>query len=119
MHEISVCCAVAETVRRHASGRRVVAVNVEIGQLRQIVPETMTFCWGHVVDGTELQGARLVVDYIPMRVTCRSCGTSAEMTRPVLVCEGCGGADVTVLGGDEFAIVSIDVDDPTSSRPRR
>ncbi len=110
MHELSLCSAIADTVRDHTSGRRVERVNLQIGYLRQVVPDTLLFCWGFITDGTELDGSKLVVDHIPARITCRACGTRTEIERPVLVCEGCGGTDVELVSGDEFLIESIDAE---------
>ena len=56
MHELSMCDAIARTVVDRAAGRRVLSVSVRIGHLRQVVPDTMTFCWEMVTAGTELDG---------------------------------------------------------------
>ena len=57
MHELSMCDAIARTVVDRAAGRRVLTVKVRIGHLRQVVPDTMTFCWEMVTAGTELERA--------------------------------------------------------------
>ena len=48
VHELSICSSIADIVTRHAAGRTVQVINVRAGQLRQIVPDTLVYCWGLV-----------------------------------------------------------------------
>ena len=41
MHELSICRSIADIVRRHAGEGTVSTIHVQIGQLRQIVPDTL------------------------------------------------------------------------------
>jgi hydrogenase nickel incorporation protein HypA/HybF len=66
MHEISVCEAIAGTVRQRAEGRAPARVRVRIGYLRQVVPDSLVFNWEMVTAGTDLEGCNLDVDYIPL-----------------------------------------------------
>ncbi len=109
MHEISLCTALARTVSRHAAGNEVRQVNVRIGHFRQVVPETLTFCWSSTIEGTDLAGAELVVDYVPAVVRCRHCGAETTLEDPFLLCGACDSVDVELLQGDELSIQSIDV----------
>lgn len=109
MHELSVCRAIATTVTEHASGREVARVEVRIGHLRQVVPDTLAYCWGVVTDGTDLAGCRLEITYVPAVGRCRACDAETELTRPVLVCGQCGGREMTLVSGEEFLVASIDV----------
>ncbi|MDA8290697.1 MAG: hydrogenase maturation nickel metallochaperone HypA [Actinomycetota bacterium] len=109
MHELSISRAIAETVRRHAAGRRVGLVRVEVGQLRQVVPDTLRHCWGLVVEGSDLDGAGLEVVEVPATLECRACGSRRELTEPVLRCEGCGATDVAIVSGEELLVTSYDL----------
>ena len=48
MHELSIAGAIVATVERHAGGRAVTSVRVRVGRLRQVVPESLEFCFGIV-----------------------------------------------------------------------
>lgn len=109
MHEISLCSAIATTVREHAADQEVRRVTVRIGHLRQVVPETLSFCWDLTIEGTELGGAALDVEYVPAIIRCRGCGTETTLEDPFPLCGSCDGADVELLQGEEFSIQSIDV----------
>ncbi len=110
MHELALCAAIAATVGDHAGGAAVRAVNVEIGHLRQVVPETLQFCWTLHNEGTPLQGCELVVDHVPAAIRCRGCGDRTVLEEPLLVCGSCDGTDVELTSGEELSVTSIDVD---------
>ncbi|WP_250291369.1 MULTISPECIES: hydrogenase maturation nickel metallochaperone HypA [unclassified Frankia] len=109
MHELSICHAIAGIVLEHAGDRPVRAVNIRVGQLRQIVPGTLVHCWSLVSQDTALDGSRLRVESVPARVRCAGCGHSWTLSAPVMRCGRCGGQDVSVLHGEEFLITSLEL----------
>ncbi|HUF31959.1 MAG TPA: hydrogenase maturation nickel metallochaperone HypA [Acidimicrobiales bacterium] len=109
MHELSVCQAIVDTVRDHAGGRPLRQVNVRIGHLRQVVPDSLLFSWEILTEDSELAGCTLAVEHIAAVIGCRGCGVETELDRPLMVCPACEGHDVEVLRGEEFQIASIDV----------
>src|SRR6266851_1635462 len=72
-HELSICGSVADIVTRRAAGRGVKVINVRVGQLRQVVPDTLVYCWELVSADTPLAGSRISVEAVPARIRCRSC----------------------------------------------
>lgn len=110
MHELALCKAIAETATDHAGGRAVRSIHLRIGHFRQVVPETLQFCWEMRTEGTELDGCGLVVDYVPAVVRCRECGDTSTLRDPILLCDGCDGANVELITGEEFLVESIDVE---------
>lgn len=109
MHELSICRAIADIVNRHSAGRPVRTVHIRIGQLRQIVPETLAYCWPLVNDETPLSGSALDVEHVPARIRCRNCDRTQELNAPILVCDHCSGQDVEIIAGEEFLITSLDL----------
>lgn len=115
MHELSVCKAIADIAGRHAAGRPVRVINLRVGQLRQIVPDTLVYCWTLVSAGTPLAGSALTVDQVPARIRCRACGREAELgDEPSFRCGGCRGTDVEVVAGEEFLVTSLELGEPPS-----
>lgn len=110
MHELSLCNAIADTVTAHAAGRPVTCVRVRIGAYRQVVPDTLAFCWEMQVAGSDLAQCELELETVPAVVTCRTCGADTTLDFPILLCGACDGADVELVMGEEFQIESIDVD---------
>jgi hydrogenase nickel incorporation protein HypA/HybF len=110
VHELSICESIADITTRHAAGRTVVAINVRIGQLRQVVPDTLVYCWELVSADTPLAGSRISVEPVPARVRCRRCEAVTEIGDvPAFECRGCGGFDVEVVSGEEFLITSLEL----------
>ena len=110
MHELSLSRAIVETATRHAGAGRVVQVNVTIGALRQVVPESLTFCFQLVARGTACEGAVLDSRLRPARMRC-ACGEEWELQEPSLRCPACGGAQTSVLDGDQLSVDSIEVEE--------
>jgi hydrogenase nickel incorporation protein HypA/HybF len=110
VHELSICGAIGDIVSRRAGGRAVRVINIRVGQLRQVVPDTLAYCWEMVSADTSLEGARLAVEQVPARLRCRDCGSEAEIgDLPVFICASCGGTDTQVVAGEEFLITSLDL----------
>ncbi|MEZ5076741.1 MAG: hydrogenase maturation nickel metallochaperone HypA [Solirubrobacterales bacterium] len=107
MHELSLSSAILETVLRHAEGRPVSSVQMRVGTLRQVVPDSLDFYFGIVSRGTECEGARLEQEVVAARLRCRECGAEWEPELPLFRCAACGGAAVDTVAGEEFEIESI------------
>jgi hydrogenase nickel incorporation protein HypA/HybF len=110
LHELSISRSIAETVRRHAEGRPVASVRVEVGHLRQIVPGSLRHCWQLTVAGTDLDGSDLEVIEIPASIECLNCATRRELTEPVFRCAFCGSDHVSIASGEELTIASYDLE---------
>jgi hydrogenase nickel incorporation protein HypA/HybF len=110
VHELSLSSAILETVERHAAGRRVTKVNMTIGALRQVVPESLEFYFGIVSRDTVCDGAALTQDIVQVRARCDVCGDEWELDLPIFLCARCGGAGRPV-SGEELEVESIEVID--------
>lgn len=110
MHELALCQAIAGVVKPYADGRHVDTVRVQIGALRQVVAESLSFCWTLVRDYADMPDAELELEFVTAEVQCRSCGRPSKITsRWSLLCPHCDSADVEVLCGNEFQVTSLDV----------
>jgi hydrogenase nickel incorporation protein HypA/HybF len=110
VHELSLCEAIAGVVKPYVDGRHVDVVRVRIGALRQVVPESLSFCWTLVRDYEDMPDAELELELIIAEVQCRSCGQRSTITSQwCLLCPRCESADVEVLRGNEFLVTSLDV----------
>ena len=111
MHELSLCAAIADIVTRRAEHRHVAAVHVRIGELRQVVPDTLAFCWTMVTDGTDLADRR-------SRHRAGACDVALPHLRPesapiasvfAFACSECGSVEVDITAGDEFDVTALDL----------
>ena len=108
MHELAITQSIVDAARERAAGRPVHRVLVRAGRLTAVVPEAMQFCFELIVEGTELSGATLEIEQPEGRAHCAACGSDFALPDLVLLCP-CGSADVTVTGGRELQIVSMEV----------
>jgi hydrogenase nickel incorporation protein HypA/HybF len=110
VHELSLCQAIAGVAKSHAAGRHVERVRVRIGALRQVVPESLSFCWTLLRDAEGMPDAELEVEHVAAEVSCRACGTRSAITSQWSVwCPQCDSPDVEILQGNEFMVASLDV----------
>ncbi|MCX4098097.1 hydrogenase maturation nickel metallochaperone HypA [Nocardia sp. alder85J] len=109
MHELAICESIVHAVREHAAGRPVRTVHLRIGNLRQVVPDTLIFCWSLVTDGSDLAEVELLVERIEGRIRCRQCHGERVLDDYVFACDRCGGVDVEVVAGEEFLITALEL----------
>ena len=110
MHELSLCRAIAAVIRPHAVGRLVDVVRVQVGALRQVVPDSLAFCCTIVRDDENMADAELELEFVAAEVACRGCGQQSDIeSRLSVACPRCQSADVAVVRGEEFLVTSVDV----------
>lgn len=111
VHELSICRSISKIVEAHAAGRTVQRVRLDVGHLRQVVPESLRYCWDIVVRDTALDGVPLEITHIPAVIACRSCGALTTVSVPVFRCGSCECVETDVVSGDELLVTSLDLAD--------
>ncbi len=110
MHELSLCGAIYDIADRAAAGRPVSVIHLQVGRMRQIVPDTLAYCWTMVCDDTPLAGSRLDVDHRPVTLHCLLCGEDTTLSvELLLLCRACGGNQVSITSGEELLVTSLDL----------
>ena len=110
MHELSLCRSIYGIVDRAREGRAVSAVHLQVGQLRQVVPGSLTYCWGLVTETSPLAGSQLVIDHVPVQLDCTDCGARTAVEHVlVLTCASCGSGQISIHTGEEFMVTSMDL----------
>ncbi len=117
MHELSISRSILDAAVAHAGGRRVRRIDMTIGALRQVVPGSLAFYFEIVSRGTACEGARLQTRLASARLRC-ACGEEWELQEPSFRCPRCAGGEVTVLGGEELTVDSIEVEEETCTAAR-
>ena len=112
MHELSIAGAVVDTALRHAEDRRVLVVNLRVGQLRQVIPDSLAFYFDIVARDTPAEGARLEQVVVPARLRCGGCSGEWDMEgTPEFRCPRCADGEVAVIAGNELEVDSIEVEE--------
>jgi hydrogenase nickel incorporation protein HypA/HybF len=114
VHELGIAeeilRAVLPEAERHGA-KRVTRVGLRVGVLRAVVPDNLSFLFGHVAAGTIAEGAVLAIEEEPLSTCCPTCGARGESPTLLLECPACGAIGVHLSGGDDLRIVDIDIDD--------
>lgn len=135
MHELALSRAIVDAALRHAEGRRVTAVHVRLGALRQAVPESLAFYFDLVAAQAGCEGARLELEPVPALLRCPACGREWDPAPPPLAAHGalpagalppipsfgcpeCGAGGVAIAG-EELEVAWIEVEEPGPPQPRR
>ena len=119
MHELSIVSSIVETVTETLAalpdtsrGARVLEVRLRVGALASVIPESLEFCWGIASEGTPLEGAKLVVNLLPVVIHCVPCGQDAELEGvQSFRCPRCGEPCSDMRQGRELEIDSIEIED--------
>jgi hydrogenase nickel incorporation protein HypA/HybF len=108
MHELALTQCIVDQVAQRLEGQRVTSVQLEIGKLSGVVPDSVRFCFDLVTNGTALEGSLLVIGEPDGRAHCERCGDDFSLPDLFLLCP-CGSADVRVISGTELLIKSVKV----------
>ncbi|ODT99035.1 MAG: hydrogenase maturation nickel metallochaperone HypA [Planctomycetes bacterium SCN 63-9] len=108
MHELGIAQEIVSLVSEHASGRTVTSVTLEIGKLSAILPDAIHFCFDLCSEGTELEGAELVIHEIPGKAHCPECGADLSFDRPFGRCD-CGNCELEWFAGEELKVKEFEV----------
>ncbi|MGD8630160.1 MAG: hydrogenase maturation nickel metallochaperone HypA [Gammaproteobacteria bacterium] len=112
MHELSICQALIEQVEalaREEDALQVVQVRVAIGPLSGVEPQLLQQAFQLARAGSIAATASLLIDPLPVRVSCRECGqeTGAEVAN--LVCGNCGDWHTELVSGDEMLLTHVEL----------
>jgi hydrogenase nickel incorporation protein HypA/HybF len=111
LHEMAIAESVLRIAADHADGRHVTKVYLKVGYLRQVVPSALSFGFELISQGTPLEGADLVIDTIPARGACVSCGDETRLEAFPLQCGTCGGFDLDMTAGEELYVESLELEE--------
>lgn len=115
MHEMGIAMQVIDiataSIPVHLKGRKVKTVNLKIGKLSSVVPESLRFCFDIVSKDSQVEGAKLYIEEIPVTASCNDCGSKWTIEGPVFSCPVCRGGDTRLTSGQELDIVSIELEE--------
>lgn len=115
MHEASIVQELLTTaeqeVRRSGGTGRIVRLGLTVGRLSGAHPEALRFAFEILSEGTLAEGASLEICQTQAVCRCRSCGAQTQVEDIFALCCKCGSADVSIEGGRELLLDTIDVEE--------
>jgi hydrogenase nickel incorporation protein HypA/HybF len=106
------------SVPKGTEDARVETINLKVGKLSTVVPESLRYCFNILRQGTPLSGAKLNIDEVSVVLRCRDCGSEKTVGEVKFVCQVCGSGQASLISGRELTIESIELADaegPTSA----
>jgi hydrogenase nickel incorporation protein HypA/HybF len=113
MHELPVTQNILEIALRHAqdsNAKRILSLNIVIGQLATIVDDSVQFYWDLIAEETIAAGAKLNFSRIPTELVCQDCSRRYSPGPDDFACPDCKGSNVKIVAGKEFYLESIEVE---------
>lgn len=114
MHEFSLVEALIEAVEaelKSRPGARVRTVSLRVGELRQVEPSTMEFCWDAAIRDTPLAGSRLLIERVAAVARCARCSAEFPVKENFFECPGCSAIGGELLRGRELSLVAIELEE--------
>jgi len=118
LHEMSLMSEVFEIINQTVETnniRQVKKVNLQVGRLANVAPDSLSFIFGILAQGTKCQGACLMVEEMPVTANCLTCDQEFHGEGFPLICPACGSRETYITGGTEFRVASLEVDEEVKS----
>jgi hydrogenase nickel incorporation protein HypA/HybF len=126
MHEFAAAEEILNVALRVAKDRgatKILEINVEAGELTFLNQENLTMAFETLAEKTIAEKAKLKVEVKPCRIRCHKCGYEGDVhyTGPerhedlglaklaTLNCPKCGKKDTEVVGGTEYFVRNIKI----------
>jgi hydrogenase nickel incorporation protein HypA/HybF len=119
---MSVTQSLLDMALQYADGRRITDINLAVGEMSTVVPDSVTLYFEFLSKGTLAEGAALHFETVPMVITCQTCGAVADLSewageRPAFILSNalergcaCGGRNLRVTDGANFTMTSLEVE---------
>jgi len=115
MHEMSLARNILEIVQDTMSREKLNGpgklreVAVQVGELVAVVPESLEFCFNVLTENTELSGAQLKIEILPLTADCQDCRQQFHVADFVFSCPHCQSTKINIIQGQELIIRHLEV----------
>lgn len=112
MHEYSIADRIIRILKDVSEDydAPVTGATVAVGPLTMVVPELLHEAWQRLTEGTQLEGAELTIEHVPIVAVCEECGHETESMTPFVKCEQCDSMKLKLKSGHELQVTSAEID---------
>jgi hydrogenase nickel incorporation protein HypA/HybF len=115
MHELSIVEALIDQVRQEVEHTghhgRVLQLEVSIGRLSGVYADAVRFAFGLLAAGTIVDGAKMVIHEPKPICRCHACHAEVEIDDLVVQCPKCAADEITIEGGRDMMLQSIEIEE--------
>ena len=116
MHELGIATNIVEAVQREIASHgygRVTTVALRVGAMTDVDHEALRFGFDVITRDTPLNGVRLAIESVPIRIRCERCGQDSEIQQYHFICPKCAETRVTLINGTELDIAYLEIEERT------
>jgi hydrogenase nickel incorporation protein HypA/HybF len=111
MHEGAIAAAIIQGALEALEREKIAAaraVTVLIGRMHHVVPDVLQDHYRLLKkEYPALSRSKLLIEIVPVRITCRACGKETEIVKPEFACPGCGSTSIDITGGREMHLKEV------------
>ena len=115
MHELSIAMSMVEMATEESQrlrAERVTALHLKVGLLSGVVKDALIFSYEVACAGTPLEGSKLIIEDVPVKVYCPRCSSEKELDSiQLFACSACGELTPEVLEGRELQVVAMEIEE--------
>ena len=115
MHELSIAMSMVEMATEESQrlgAERVTALHLKVGLLSGVVKDALIFSYEVACAGTPLEGSKLIIEDVPVKVYCPRCRSEKELESiQLFACPACGELTPEVLEGRELQVVAMEIEE--------
>ena len=113
MHELVIVEGILDVVvpeaRKHGANQ-ILSIRLKVGELSGVIPECVREYFTVAARGTMAEGAKVLIDPLPIRIRCRDCRGENEIRRGMDACPVCGSRQFRIISGREYYIESVEAE---------
>lgn len=113
MHELYLAESLIEQIERCLSkegAAKVHKVTVQMGKLSGVEREPFEFAFKLASEGRITEKTKLVIEEVPLEISCGDCGEKTCPEIPFMKCGRCDSVNVKIISGKDFLIKSMEIE---------
>lgn len=110
MHEASLARNLLDqviSIQREHPWSLLAQVEIEVGPMSGVEPLLLRLAFDRLVAQTKIGDVELVLNIIPLQISCYMCSRASEFDCIEFKCSHCGSVDIEIVGGDCVRLLSV------------
>lgn len=114
MHELSIAQNILKVINSSVTSDKLQLVDkvfLKLGVLSNVMIYPLQSAFNILIENSDLQQCKLIIEKIPIIISCTACNYSKPSYEFIYLCPDCGSSDISIAGGDNLEITSINLQD--------